>query len=136
MKTHRSIEYRQLYGYAWRERYRLAVILLLTCVLALFAALEPLPMKLLVDNALSGAPLPTFLARVFQGLGGQPDAWVLVVMAALASWLIMTAGAAVAGAVSWSWAFAGQRMVVDLTTDPLLSSAATFTSVPSNETSR
>ncbi len=103
--------------YAWRERRRLGATLVLTVILSLLAAVEPLPLKLLVDNAIGGAPLPPLAIQLLQNFGLRPDAWLLVVMAALATLLILMAIAFLIAAISWLWAFAGQAMVVDLTTD-------------------
>jgi ATP-binding cassette subfamily B protein len=103
--------------YAWRERRRLGATLVLTVILSLLAAVEPLPLKLLVDNAIGGAPLPPVAIQLLQNSGLRPDAWLLVVMAALATLLILMASAFLIAAISWLWAFAGQAMVVDLTTD-------------------
>jgi len=61
------------------------LIFALTAAASLIAALEPLPLKLLVDNALGTAKLPAYLATVagFAKIGSSRAA--LILLAALAS---------------------------------------------------
>jgi ATP-binding cassette subfamily B protein len=93
------------------------VIVVLTAVASGAAALEPWPLKLLIDHALAGQPLPPRLAALL-GAGAAPGrAATIIAFAAVASLALFAVGAAFNVAISWLWAVAGQRMVFDLSTD-------------------
>jgi ATP-binding cassette subfamily B protein/subfamily B ATP-binding cassette protein MsbA len=109
--------YRQPLRYIGRQWRHLVGILAVTGVSAAVAALEPWPLKILIDHALGARPLPAPLARavVLAGLPLAPS--TLVAAAALASLALFAVTASLNIAVSWLWAVAGQRMVFHLSTD-------------------
>ena len=80
----------------------LSAILSLSLALSALAALQPWPLKILVDYGL-GAAGPA-----------QPR---YVVLAALAGLALFAATAALDAAVTWAWSAHGQRMVYDLAGD-------------------
>ncbi|MBA3341775.1 MAG: ABC transporter ATP-binding protein, partial [Gemmatimonadaceae bacterium] len=102
--------------YAIREWPRLLVLIGLNAVAALVAALQPWPMKLLVDYALQhakGSPLPAIVRPFVLAL--SPVA--LVVAAAVATVAMFALNTLLSNAVSWAWAVAGQRMVYGVAAD-------------------
>src|SRR5689334_18659400 len=94
-----------------REWPILAAIVAMTVAAASLAALQPLPIKLIVDSAAGGAPLPPWLQAAWDwaGIGATPAS--IVVIAALASVLLFAVFNLLDAAITWSWAVAGQRTV-------------------------
>ncbi len=109
-------KYKRLIQYAWRQWPALLGILALTVVGAALAALQPWPMKLLVDFALSQARAPRYHAALTR-LHISTSPVSMVVIAALASVLIFFLNSALDFGLSWAWTSAGQRMVYDLAAD-------------------
>ncbi|HET7867803.1 MAG TPA: ABC transporter ATP-binding protein [Burkholderiaceae bacterium] len=87
--------------------HRLAAIVLLGLLLGVPAALQPWPLKLLLDHALGAASLPGWLS----GLGIPLRPMSLVLLAAAASLLLFCVGAALESALTWLWSATSQRMV-------------------------
>lgn len=104
-------------AYVLRQRYWLAAILLLTLASSGSAALQPWPMKLLVDFALGDAPIPEFVVHLFRTAGLEPTPRALVVAAALASLALFAIASALNVGLSLCWSIGGQRMVYDLASD-------------------
>jgi ATP-binding cassette subfamily B protein len=104
--------HRQPLGYIARQWRALAAIALVTVAFAGVGALEPWPLKLLVDHALGQRNLPAWLAAP---LGGSTPA-AQIALAAVASLVLFAAGTLLNLAIHWLWAVAGQRMVFDLST--------------------
>lgn len=94
----------------WRS---LLLIIVLTLLSAGTAALQPWPLKVLVDNALRGQPLPPVLSSLFAGVS---DA-ALVAWTAAAAFVVYLLGVALEVALTWCWSSAGERMVYDLASD-------------------
>jgi ATP-binding cassette subfamily B protein/subfamily B ATP-binding cassette protein MsbA len=105
--------YRKPLRYIARQWRYLGAILGLTLAASALAALEPWPIKLLIDHAVAGQPLPPRLAAL---LGGG-NAAALIAVAAVASLALFAVGAVLNIAINWLWAVAGQRMVFDLSTE-------------------
>lgn len=95
----------------WRG---LALIVLLTAALSAASALLPLPMKLLVDHALGGRPLPGAVEGLLANAGLPSGRGALVVAAAAASLMVFVVYTGVQGALTLTWTSVGQRMVFDL----------------------
>lgn len=106
--------YRLLFGYVSREWRILMVIVLLTIATAAVAALQPLPMKILVDYGLQGVKLPAWLLGWFGAAGVSPSAGNLVTFAALVGLSIFALNTVIDAAAEWAWAVAGQRLVYGL----------------------
>jgi ATP-binding cassette subfamily B protein len=113
----RPRRYRQPLLYIAREWRWLAAIGGLTTMFSWIAALQPWPMKILVDHALGGAPAPAALAAAARFLGMSPSGASLVAMAAAASLLLFAVNSMLNLALTWAWAVAGQHMVYNLSTD-------------------
>lgn len=98
-------KYARVVRYALGHWPSLLAILSLSLALSALAALQPWPLKILVDYGL-GAAGPA-----------QPR---YVVLAALAGLALFAATAALDAAVTWVWSALGQRMVYDLAGDLFL----------------
>ncbi len=110
-------KYLRLRHYAHREWRGLLVIFGLTVVVSALVALEPWPLKILVDYALSDVALPGPLRSVLELLSLNPTPMVLVAVAAVASLVLFALNSAVDVALSLAWAGSGQRMVYGLAAD-------------------
>jgi ATP-binding cassette subfamily B protein/subfamily B ATP-binding cassette protein MsbA len=101
----------KLLRYAGRQRPRFIAIALLTVCAASLVALQPWPMKLLVDHVLGDKGVPPMLA----GLTGDTQALlILIVVTGLALFVL---NSALDAALTWLWTIAGRRMVYDLAED-------------------
>jgi ATP-binding cassette subfamily B protein/subfamily B ATP-binding cassette protein MsbA len=92
--------------YFAEQRWKLLAIAGMSCLFSLVAVLQPWPIKLLVDIALSGG---------MDSSGLQPVMMIWVAAAATLGLFLINAALDVA--VSWAWMAAGQRMVYDLAAD-------------------
>ena len=105
--------YRLLLKYARNQRAALLLIFGLTLASSALVAVQPWPMKLLVDHVLGGKPLPEFLKSL-----GIPESrtplLVTIIAAGLALFALNTTLHAV---LAWKWTRAGRRMVYDLAED-------------------
>jgi ATP-binding cassette subfamily B protein len=119
MESTRSAAHRygKLASYARRRWPALSVIALLTLFVALTTALQPWPLKILVDYALADAGLPEAFEGVFKGLSDAQAALRLIVLAAAVSLALFVIGSALDAALSLIWSSAGQRMVYEFATD-------------------
>src|SRR5262245_19446524 len=108
---------RFLVAYALAQWPTLAAIAGLMLSAAGLAALLPLPMKLLVDFGLRGAPLPAWASEWLglAGLSSQPEK--LIVIASVLGIGLAALQSCVEAALAWAWTIAGQRMVNSLTGD-------------------
>lgn len=109
--------YRRLIPYILRQGRWLAAIFILTALSSALAALQPWPMKLLVDFGLSGIMLPAFLQSLMDAMGLPATPMVLVTLAAVASVSLFALNTAISVALSLSWTQGGQRMVYALARD-------------------
>jgi len=108
------LSYGRLLPYIIRQWPKFLLIVVLTGAASLIAALEPLPLKLLVDYALGTEKLPAYLTTVaeFKKIGDSRAA--LVVLAAVASLGYFVSLSVVDALLSWAWMSAGQQMVYEL----------------------
>jgi ATP-binding cassette subfamily B protein/subfamily B ATP-binding cassette protein MsbA len=109
--------YRRLLPYAVKEWRPLALISVLTIVGSVLTALQPWPLKLLVDYALKGVPAPETLKYLLSSLGLPMSPAVLVLASVFASIALFGINCVLDGALTVLWAVAGQRMVFALTCD-------------------
>lgn len=110
----RSSRYRRLRPYIFRQWRWLAAISAFTLATSAVAALQPWPIKLLVDYALQDTPTPAILTAALQHVGVAPTPAGLVVLAAVASVVLFVLESLLVVGLSLSWSIAGQRMVYDL----------------------
>jgi len=98
----------------------LAGIIALTLALSALAALQPWPLKLLVDYGIGDlepvAPFKDWLGA----FGIDPSPVNLIWIAAAAAIVLFAANAALDSALTWAWSAVGQRMVYDLAADLFL----------------
>ena len=102
--------------YALRQWPKLVLLLVLTACMAAVSALQPWPMKLLVDHAVgqrTASSLPLWAEAYLAGLT-RPE---LVITAALATVALFAVSTLLSSASSWTWAVAGQRMSYDVAED-------------------
>lgn len=106
-------KYLSLAGYA-RSRWKgLSLILLLTLLSAAAAALQPWPLKVLVDFALGDEAATGYLAAWIE----DASATTLIAWAAGLALAIHLASVLLQVAISWCWGITGEWMVYDLAAD-------------------
>jgi len=109
------LRYRPVLAYILREWRMLAAIIVLTFFTSALAALQPWPMKILVDYALGHAALPEGLRRLWRG--SDPSSQTLLYLAGIAGVATFAAISGLDMALTWVWTIVGQRLVFRLTTD-------------------
>src|SRR6266704_3253887 len=107
-------KYRRLLRYGQRQRSLFAFVAVLTVAGSLLAALQPWPMKLLVDQVLGQKPMPGWLQGALSGLGVQTTPSLLLGLVALGGLLLFVLNSAMEIGLTWLWTRAGRRMVYDL----------------------
>jgi ATP-binding cassette subfamily B protein/subfamily B ATP-binding cassette protein MsbA len=108
--------YLRILAYAVREWPVLAGILALALAWSSLAALQPWPLKILVDSAIGGQPLPAPVAAWFAGAGIEPGSAALIALAGAASMVLFVALFALDAGLVMGWSVAGQRVVYRLAT--------------------
>lgn len=108
---------RHLYPYFRRRWPGFLVILILTLLFSVTAALQPWPLKLLVDHALGGQPLPDYLRHWLGSYGDSHSALSLIVVAGLAGLVLAIANNLLDAMMTQTWIVTVQRMVYDLAAD-------------------
>lgn len=98
----------------------LAGIAALTLALSALAALQPWPLKILVDYGIGNLPPPAPLVAWLGTVQIESTAVNLIWIAALGAIALFAAHAALDSALTWAWSAAGQRMVYDLAADLFL----------------
>src|SRR5689334_16189348 len=102
-------QFRLLARYGANQWRLLLVIACLMIATAAAAALQPLPMKVLVDYGLAGLPSPAWLPRLSPAN--------VIAVAAVLSVVTYTFRTLLDSATKWVWAVVGQRMVFALASD-------------------
>jgi ATP-binding cassette subfamily B protein/subfamily B ATP-binding cassette protein MsbA len=105
--------------YILREWPILALILGLTAAGAALAALQPWPLKLLVDCALGDGRLPAVVSQALKVASLPTSGLALIGVAAVASLIVFALNSSVDVVLTWAWARGGQRMVYRLAADLL-----------------
>jgi ATP-binding cassette subfamily B protein len=109
--------YRRLAVYPLRQWRALTLIVGLTAVASGISPLQPLPLKLLVDHALGGQPVPGWLSSVLGRVSVAPTPGWLIAAAAIAGVGVFILGSAVTTSLQWAWATASQQMIYELAAD-------------------
>src|SRR5438552_4679857 len=104
----------RLLGYARRQRTTFILIVVLTLGAAGLSALQPWPMKLLIDHVLGTVPLPQVLRNSLHFFSLEPTGSALLAVIVLSGLALFALNSAVEAALTWSWTKAGRRMVYDL----------------------
>jgi ATP-binding cassette subfamily B protein/subfamily B ATP-binding cassette protein MsbA len=102
--------YRKLLRYPLKQWPGLVAILGLSVLASAVAALQPWPLKLLVDYAFGGSELPPRL----QSWPGASNPMVLVITAAVAGLVLYALNAAIEVGTLRGWSRTGQRMTYEL----------------------
>jgi ATP-binding cassette subfamily B protein/subfamily B ATP-binding cassette protein MsbA len=110
-------QYRRLLQYVLRERRALVGICALTVLTSGLTAVQPLPLKIVVDYGLAVTATPGTVSALLDALSVAWSPAVVVVAAAVASFVLFVLGAALETTLNWTWAGAGQRMVYGLAAD-------------------
>ena len=109
--------YGRVMRYVIRQWPTLLLILGLTVVASTVTALQPWPVKILVDYALGNAAIPVWLHFLFERISLSLTPIALVIIAALGSLGLFALNSALDITLNLSWSVAGQRMVYDLAGD-------------------
>ncbi|MBI2881605.1 MAG: ABC transporter ATP-binding protein, partial [Candidatus Tectomicrobia bacterium] len=109
--------YGRILRYARGEWRTFLLVSGLTLAASGVAALQPWPLKVLVDFALGGAPLPDSPRLLLEEVRPIATPVVLIIAAALGSVALFALRSAVDTGLNWAWAAAGQRMVHALAAD-------------------
>jgi ATP-binding cassette, subfamily B, bacterial len=112
-----SHRYGWIIGYVVRQWPSLLFIFGVTVSYSGVAALQPWPMKILVDYALGSAEVPAWLHSLFTSLTLDPTPAVLILTAALASLALFAVNSLLDSTLSLAWSATGQRMVYNLAAD-------------------
>lgn len=97
----------------------IAAILVLNLLGALVAVLQPWPMQMLVDTALSAAPASGPIVDLLSALGRRPMPEDFVVIAAVAALGLFAVHSIVDTTLAWLWSATGQGATYDLAADML-----------------
>jgi ATP-binding cassette, subfamily B, bacterial len=106
-----------LLRYARSNRTTLLLISVLTLLTAGLAALQPWPLKLLVDHVLGDDPLPGWLHRGIESIALAPTSTTLIALIVIGGLLLFLLNSALDAGLAWSWTRAGRRMVNGLAQD-------------------
>lgn len=110
-------KYRRMMRYVIRQWPSLLLILGLTGIASAVTALQPWPIKILVDYALGNAAIPAWLLSFFESISLSLTPITLVIAAAFGSLGLFALNSALDITLSLSWGVGGQRMVYDLAGD-------------------
>jgi len=110
-------KYWRLLRYALQQWHVLVAVAVLTVLSSALLALQPWPMKVLVDSGFGEAPLPAAWRSAIDYLGLPVSGAVVVLSVALAQLALFALNSAVEAALTVGWTVAGQRMVFKLTVD-------------------
>lgn len=110
-------KYRQFAPYILRQWRWLLAIFVLTGLSSIAGALQPWPMKLLVDFALGEASAPSSLQALFAFFGNRPTPVSLIIVAAVASLALFALNSVITVGLSLCWSQGGLRMVYTLAGD-------------------
>ncbi len=110
-------DYLRLLSYARPHRAAGWLILLLTLAGAGLGALQPWPMKLLIDSVLGGLPVPEVIQGAFVALSLNPRGSSLLIAVVAGGLMLFVLNSAVEAALAWIWTSAGRRMVYHLAED-------------------
>jgi len=111
-------QYRRLLRYARPYRRAFALILVLTVLSSGVLALQPWPMKWIVDHLLLGdSPLPAWLNALFRQISANPSTSLILAVLVLTGLALIGLNLALESALAWIWTKAGRRMVYDVAED-------------------
>ena len=109
--------YLQLLRYTRNHRAALLLIFLLTGATAGLVALQPWPIKLLIDQVLGGNSLPPFLDQGFHAFAIVPSPTRLLGVVVLGGLVLFALNAVLDTVLAWIWTLVGRRLVYDVAED-------------------
>ncbi len=110
-------KYRRILKYASRHRPSFILIFFLTVAASALTALQPWPMKLLVDHVLLPEPVPPLIKSTLNLFGLKPAARVFLLLGTLGGLVLFALNSVLEIALVRAWTVAGRRMVYDLAED-------------------
>jgi len=110
-------KYRRLLQYARRQRLFFVVIFMFTVVASGVAALQPWPMKLLIDHVLEYQPVPPLLKSILGGFGLPATPTVFLIIGTVGGLVLFALNSALEVGLTLAWTLGGRRMVYDLAED-------------------
>jgi len=113
----RMRKYQRLLVYAAPHRRVFAVIALLTLFSSALAALQPWPVKLLVDHVLGSAAFPLPIRNLFRVMGWNPSQSSMLLLVVMGGLILFALNAVAEFVVVRGWTVRGRRMVFDLSED-------------------
>src|SRR5436305_14232705 len=102
-------KYRRLLQYARRQRRFFVFIFALTLAASALAALQPWPMKLLVDHVLDYNPVSPFLKSALGFFGLKPTPTLFLLVGTVGGLILFALNSALEACLTWTWTFAGRR---------------------------
>jgi ATP-binding cassette subfamily B protein len=109
--------YIKLLRYASPYRGRFLLLFLMALTASAATALQPWPMKLVVDSLLGDKPLPSALKSFLQKFSGSSDRIKLLPLIVLAGLGLYVLNSVLDAALAWGWTSAGRRTVNALAHD-------------------
>src|SRR5216684_3334040 len=103
--------YRRLLQYARRQRPFFVFIFALTLAASALAALQPWPMKLLVDHVLAYNPVSPFLKSALGVFGLKPTPTLFLLVGTIGGLVLFALNSVLEAGLVWAWTAAGRRMV-------------------------
>jgi ATP-binding cassette, subfamily B, bacterial len=110
-------KYQTLLSYAKRRWSSFLLIFVLTVVASSLMALQPWPMKLLVDSVLGKKPLPPSFQGFIQIFSPSPTPSMVLIFVAVSGLLLFLVSSTLEVVLTWAWTVTGRRMVYDLAED-------------------
>jgi ATP-binding cassette subfamily B protein len=110
-------KFRRLLAYAAPHRRAFLIIGLLTLLSSALAALQPWPVKFLVDHVLGSEPAPAAVQSIFRTLNLSPTPSALLIGIVLAGLVLFALNSVVELLVTRGWTARGRRMVFDVAED-------------------
>jgi ATP-binding cassette subfamily B protein len=110
-------KYRRLLRYALKEWRSLIIIGLFTLITPAITALQPWPIKILIDYALGDHTLPNSIQDLINHFSIGEINKFLIVVAAIFSFALFALNSFIDMVITFAWSSAGQRMVYKLSAD-------------------
>jgi ATP-binding cassette subfamily B protein len=110
-------KYRRLLRYALKEWRSLIIIGLFTLITPAITALQPWPIKILIDYALGDHTLPNSIQNLINHFSIGEINKFLIVVAAIFSFALFALNSSIDMVITFAWSSAGQRMVYKLSAD-------------------
>src|ERR1051326_1297068 len=111
------LKYRRLLQYAHRQRPLFILLFFVTLGASGMAALQPWPMKLLVDHVMEYHPVPPEVQSVLGLFGLKPSVKMFFLIGTLGGLLLFALNSVLEVILTWGWTLAGRRMGYDLAED-------------------